>query len=109
MGLVVWMSSREGGLALVFGGITFIVCLMLLAMLALTARPDSEERNDIDQQNRDAPTEEGSALQVVDELRREPDVARRGERRETCLRVVADVEPAHEVHEFRLTRPGDPA
>ncbi len=54
VGLVVWMSSREGGLALVFGGITFIVCLMLLAMLALTARPDTEERNDIDQQNRDA-------------------------------------------------------
>lgn len=54
VGLVVWMSSREGGLAVVFGGITFIVCLMLLAMLALTARPDTEERNDIDQQNRDA-------------------------------------------------------
>ena len=52
IGLVVLMSSRQPTLALIFAGVTFIVTLVGLAMLAMVAEPDSEERRDLDEQNR---------------------------------------------------------
>lgn len=52
IGLVVLMSSRQPTLALIFAGVTFIVTLVGLAMLAMVAEPGSEERRDLDEQNR---------------------------------------------------------
>lgn len=52
VGLIVLLSTRSAQLAFVFGGIAFIASLMLLAMLALTAKPTGEERTDLDEQNR---------------------------------------------------------
>lgn len=52
IGLVVLMSSRQPTLALIFAGVTFIVTLVGLAMLAMVAEPDTEERRDLDEQNR---------------------------------------------------------
>lgn len=51
-GLVVLMSTRDIVLALVFLGVAFIVSLIVLAMLALAVRPDTEEKLDLDEQNR---------------------------------------------------------
>lgn len=46
-GLVVLMSTRQPILALIFLGIAFIVCLVVLAMLALAVQPTGEEKQDI--------------------------------------------------------------
>ena len=54
VGLIVLMSTRQLLLTLVFAGISFIVSLIVLAMLALSTAPDVDERLDIDQQDRDA-------------------------------------------------------
>jgi protein-S-isoprenylcysteine O-methyltransferase Ste14 len=51
-GLVVFMSTRELVLALIFLGIAFIVALVVLAMLALAVRPTGEEQLDLDEQDR---------------------------------------------------------
>jgi hypothetical protein len=53
VGLVVLMSTRQPLLALVALGITFIVALVVLAMLALATAPTGEERLDLDEQDRD--------------------------------------------------------
>ena len=53
VGLVVLMSTRQPVLALVFFGVSFIVALVSLAMLALAVRPTGDEQLDIDEQNRD--------------------------------------------------------
>jgi hypothetical protein len=50
-GLVVLMATREIVLALVFLGIAFIVSLVVLAMLALTMAPTSDERSDLAEQD----------------------------------------------------------
>jgi len=53
IGLVVLMSTRQVVLALIFLGVSFIVALVVLAMLALAVRPTGDEQLDIDEQDRD--------------------------------------------------------
>jgi len=53
VGLVVLMSTREPLLALIFFGVSFIVALVVLAMLALAVAPTGDEQLDIDEQDRD--------------------------------------------------------
>ncbi|CAO1654438.1 hypothetical protein I6E68_01295 [Salinibacterium sp. NSLL150] len=53
-GLVVFMSTRELMLALIFAGVAFIVSLIVIAMLVLAVRPDKDELLDMDEQDRDA-------------------------------------------------------
>ena len=50
-GLVVFMSTREIILALIFLGIAFIVSLMVLAMLSLAVQPTGEEKIDLAEQD----------------------------------------------------------
>ncbi|HEX4058630.1 MAG TPA: hypothetical protein VHX87_10000 [Galbitalea sp.] len=52
VGLVVSISIRNITTGAIFGGVGFIVSLVVLATLAITTRPDVEERRDIDDQNR---------------------------------------------------------
>ncbi len=49
--LVVLMSTREIVLSLIFLGISFIVALVVLAMLSLAVQPDSAEKLDILEQD----------------------------------------------------------
>jgi uncharacterized membrane protein YkgB len=51
IGLVVLLSTRQGTLALVFGGIAFIVSLVVIAMLALAVKPDAAEKVDLTEQD----------------------------------------------------------
>ncbi|HEV7950980.1 MAG TPA: hypothetical protein VGP24_14540 [Glaciihabitans sp.] len=51
MGVVVFVSTRELGLGFIFLGIAFIVSLMTLAMLALSAKPDAAEKSDLSEQD----------------------------------------------------------
>lgn len=53
VGLIVLMSTRQANLTFIFGGISFIVTLMTLAMLSLTSKPSGEERLDMRQQDRE--------------------------------------------------------
>lgn len=53
-GLVVFMSTRDWMLGLIFAGIAFIVSLVVIAMLMLAVRPDKDELLDMDEQDRDA-------------------------------------------------------
>lgn len=53
VGLIVFMSTRGLEVAVIFTGITFIVTLVVLAMLALAAKPTGDERLDLDEQDRD--------------------------------------------------------
>ena len=53
VGLVVFMSTRDLVLGLIFFGIGFIVSLVVLAMLALAMRPTGDEQLDLDEQDRD--------------------------------------------------------
>ncbi|QYH34899.1 hypothetical protein [Salinibacterium sp. M195] len=53
-GLVVFMSTRDLMLGLIFAGIAFIVSLVVIAMLVLATRPDKDELLDMDEQDRDA-------------------------------------------------------
>jgi uncharacterized membrane protein HdeD (DUF308 family) len=50
-GLVVFMSTRELTLALVFLGIAFIVSLVVLAMLSLAVQPTGDEKIDLAEQD----------------------------------------------------------
>lgn len=52
IGFVVVFSTREWELGGIFAGVGFIVALVVLATLAITTRPDEEERRDIDDQDR---------------------------------------------------------
>ena len=52
LGLVVLMSTREPLLALVGFGITFIVVLVVIAMLVLNIKPNDAEKTDIDEQDK---------------------------------------------------------
>lgn len=51
MFVVIFMGSRDIVLALEFAGVGFIVALVVLAMLALAAKPQEAERADLDEQN----------------------------------------------------------
>ena len=50
-GLVVFMSTREIILAVVFLGIAFIVSLVVLAMLSLAVQPTVDEKIDLAEQD----------------------------------------------------------
>ncbi|HEV7955964.1 MAG: hypothetical protein JWL94_984 [Microbacteriaceae bacterium] len=52
VGLVVLLSTRDVEISIIFTGISFIVTLMVFAMLALATKPTGEERNDLDEQDR---------------------------------------------------------
>jgi hypothetical protein len=52
IGLVVAGSIRNIEVGGIFAGVAFIVSLVVLATLAITTKPDVEERRDIDEQNR---------------------------------------------------------
>jgi predicted lysophospholipase L1 biosynthesis ABC-type transport system permease subunit len=52
VGLVVAASVRDLRLGAIFAGVAFIVALVVLATLAITTRPDEDERRDIDDQDR---------------------------------------------------------
>jgi hypothetical protein len=52
VGLVVAGSVRNLVLGGIFAGVGFIVALVVLATLAITTKPDVEERRDIDDQDR---------------------------------------------------------
>jgi hypothetical protein len=51
IGLVVAGSIRNITTGAIFAGVGFIVALVVLATLAITIRPDVEERRDIDEQD----------------------------------------------------------
>jgi hypothetical protein len=52
VGLVVAGAVRNIELGAIFAGVGFIVSLVVLATLAITTRPDAEERRDLDDQDR---------------------------------------------------------
>jgi quinol-cytochrome oxidoreductase complex cytochrome b subunit len=52
IGLVVAGSIRNIEVGGIFAGVAFIVSLVVLATLAITTKPDAEERRDIDEQDR---------------------------------------------------------
>ena len=52
IGFVVALSTRQVTLALIFAGITFIVSLVVIAMLALAVKPDAAEKIDLTEQDR---------------------------------------------------------
>lgn len=52
VGVVVAGSIRNIETGAIFAGVAFIVSLVVLATLAITTRPDAEERRDIDDQDR---------------------------------------------------------
>ncbi len=51
-GLIVLMSTRELMLSLISFGISFIVSLIVIAMLVLGAKPNKAELLDIEEQNK---------------------------------------------------------
>lgn len=53
-GLVVIYTTREWVLAVVSLGVAFILAVMVIALLALSAKPNAEEQVDIDEQDRAA-------------------------------------------------------
>jgi F0F1-type ATP synthase assembly protein I len=53
IGVVVWGSTRDFGVGAIFGGIAFIVALVVLATLAITTIPDRAEIDDLAEQDAD--------------------------------------------------------
>jgi len=51
VGLTILLTTRELLLSVIALGITFIVVLIVIAMLVLNLKPDEAERNDLDEQN----------------------------------------------------------
>ncbi len=51
-GLVVLLTSRELWLAGIGFGVAFILAVMTIALLALSAKPNAAEQGDLEQQNR---------------------------------------------------------
>ena len=51
IGVIVFISTRQVQPTLIFTGIAFIVTVMMIAMMALTAAPQADEQLDIDGQN----------------------------------------------------------
>ncbi|MFC6356249.1 hypothetical protein [Luethyella okanaganae] len=54
VGLVVLLATRELLLSVIALGVAFIVVLVVLAMFAMTWKPDAEETADLDEQDRDS-------------------------------------------------------
>lgn len=55
VGLIVAASIRNIVNGAIFGGVAFILSLVVLATLAITTKPDTEERKDIDDQDHHRP------------------------------------------------------
>jgi ABC-type bacteriocin/lantibiotic exporter with double-glycine peptidase domain len=53
-GLVILLVSREWWLAAIGFGVAVILAIMMIALLALSAKPNAEELSDLDEQNRGA-------------------------------------------------------
>lgn len=53
-GLVILLTTREFWLAGIGFGVAFILALMTTALLALSAKPNAEERSDLEEQDRTA-------------------------------------------------------
>lgn len=53
IGLVVLLSSRDMQLAVIFFGISFVVSLVVIAMLALAVKPGAAEKLDLREQDDD--------------------------------------------------------
>lgn len=53
-GLVIMLTTREWWLAGIGFGVAFILSVMLIALLALSAKPNAAELSDLDEQNRSA-------------------------------------------------------
>lgn len=51
-GLVILFTTREPWLAGVGAGVVFILAVMTIALLALSAKPNDDERLDLDEQDR---------------------------------------------------------
>lgn len=51
-GLVILLTTREWWLAGIGFGVSFILAIMTIALLALSAKPNAEERYDLDEQDR---------------------------------------------------------
>ncbi|MDH6235416.1 hypothetical protein [Cryobacterium sp. CG_9.6] len=51
VGLTVLLTTRDFVLALITLGVTFILALVVIAMLVLGMKPNADERTDIDEQN----------------------------------------------------------
>lgn len=51
-GLVLLLTTREWWLVGVGFGVTFILAVMTIALLALSASPNAAERSDLDEQDR---------------------------------------------------------
>lgn len=51
VGLTVLLTTRDIVLALITLGVTFILALVVIAMLVLGMKPNADERTDIDEQN----------------------------------------------------------
>ena len=49
--LTILLATREILLSVIALGITFIVALMVIAMLTLNMKPDAAEKTDLDEQN----------------------------------------------------------
>ena len=52
VGIIVFMSTRDFTVTIVFTGVVFIVALVVLAMMVLALKPDGDEKLDIDEQDR---------------------------------------------------------
>lgn len=51
VGLTILLSTREVIFALIGFGVTFIIALVMIAMLALGSKPNAAEKHDLDEQN----------------------------------------------------------
>jgi hypothetical protein len=51
-GLVLLLTTREWWLAAIGFGVAFILAVMTIALLALSAKPNDDERLDLDEQDR---------------------------------------------------------
>lgn len=51
-GLVLVLTTREWWLAAIGFGVAFILSVMTIALLALSATPNEDERTDLDEQDR---------------------------------------------------------
>lgn len=51
-GLVIMLTTREWWLAAIGFGVAFILSVMMIALLALSAKPNEAERDDLNEQDR---------------------------------------------------------
>ena len=56
VGLTILLATRNWALSSIALGITFIVALVVVAMLALGMKPDAAEKSDLDEQNQTGET-----------------------------------------------------